>query len=507
MNDRLKRRKLDALKRGVHRLNGEEAVAVSTHAIGIGRAGAGAVAAILRALEPEAPRFTALVLDIGDQDMAELRQLAATMPPDRAELTIIALDVPERSVLFRDLARYPEYLTLEYPRSYWAAEFRPWLDPAIELPAPGEHVSRAIAKAIYGAAYYERNSPLQAALRRFAAEIEAAPAQAAIAIIFGLGGGTGSGIAVDLARHLSSRLFGRRVLVCGVAVAPCDGDDAVHRGGSVFAALNELDCLQDEGKNPGIVASCGELFRNPFTAGFLLLPQQPAWIATRDLDATQRRCDQEIATLLTARSGTGLWETLRLLNWVAAPSTQHSAARTPWGPRWLHILGFADADADGGLPLSTDMPARMGLVPGYAPEFIEARIGSDEEDDARDITARLQRAFNPEVPPQAVGGGRHGCVQFLLPSVAKVELALFHAARAAYDAEPAALRLVDHSLLLEHGILLSEPSTQLEGMAGASLHDGSSWIAVPLHAVRGDAEPASQSVEDIDAPRSVHYAQ
>ncbi len=66
MEERLKRRKLDALKRGVHRATGGEALPVATHVVGIGKAGAGAIVEMLRRLKPGAPKFTALAVDIGD---------------------------------------------------------------------------------------------------------------------------------------------------------------------------------------------------------------------------------------------------------------------------------------------------------------------------------------------------------------------------------------------------------------------------------------------------------
>ncbi len=484
MEERLKRRKLDALKRGVHRATGGEALPVATHVVGIGKAGAGAIAEMLRQLEPGAPKFTALAIDIGDQDLTPLRALAADLPSDRAEVTVVALDVPRRADLFELLRRYPEFLRLEYPRTHWNPHFEPWLPRDADLPQAGSHFKRAVAKAIYGYAAYSEPRALERTLRAFAAGVDAEKANSVVAIVFGIGGGTGSGIAVDLARHLSNRIFGRRVLVAGIGVAPCDGDPAEHRGGHVFAALNELDCLGDEGKNRGVVMSCGELFRNPFTAGFIMVPQQHVWEATHDLAETHRRADQEIASLLMGRSGANIWELLRLLNWVAAPSTQHSAARTPWGPKWIHMLGYADP-AGQRVTLGPDLPRQFGLRPSYAPEFVEMRVGEDA--DQADAADRLKKAFSPEVA-QVVGGGREGSVQFILPSISKSDTSLFHASRAAYDAEDAEERLLGHSLLLDQGVLLSEPSTRLEGMAGASLGGGEIWIAVPLAELRGEAQ-------------------
>ena len=487
---KLKRRKLHALRRGVHRLGADEALPVSTHIVGIGKAGAGAIGTILRDVPDGSRRLSALAIDVGNRDLAELRSLAASMP-ERAIVETISIDEPPGKELGQTLSRYAEHLTLEYPSFRWGSHHLPWLDSSTELGGTDDHHRRAVAKAFYGHAYYGAGRPMQAALRRFAANVEAAGAQSIIAVVFGLGGGTGSGIAVDLARHLSSGIFGRRVLVVGIGIAPCEGDPAEQLGSRLFTLLNELDCLGDEGKNEGIVRSCGELFRNPFTAGFIVVPQQHVWDGLGDLAATHRRVDREVATLLTGRGGANLWEMLRLLNWVAAPSTQHSAARTPWGAKWIHMLGFADT-VDGGIRINRDLPAKLGLLSSYRPEFIEVRIPDLSDPDKLAVTVRVQEAFDPEVAPQTVSGGRDTSVQFILPSIAKTDLASFAAARGAYDEQTDDERRLDHSMLLEQGIVLSEPSSRLDGMAGASLF-GESWVAVPLADLRGDNRRALAS--------------
>ena len=446
--------------------------------------------AMLRALEPGGPHFTALAVDIGGADLEDLRTLAATISTDRATIDIVALPIPDPASLSRGLEQYPEFLTLEYPL-YQRSRYANWLLLDTLSPA-GSHFDRAVAKAIYGLSYYEQSRPMHHALRRFADQVEApqSQSQAVIAIVFGLGGGTGSGIAVDLARHLSCRLLGRRALVTGIGIAPCDGDLPQHAGARLFPVLNELDCLGDEAKNEGIVASCGELFRNPFTAGFILVPQQRVAAVTQDLAQTHRRVDQEIATLLIARGGLNLYETLRLLNWVAAPSTQHSAARTPWGARWIHMLAFADT-AEHQVPVTADMARELGLLAGYAPEFIELRVEDVLASAAGAVAEQVAAAFHPDVPPQLVAGGRQGSVQFVLPCIAKTDLGLFYEARDAYDVQTHEAKQRDHSMLLEQGVLLSEPSTRLEGMAGESLRDGGGWTAVPLADLRGGPGPTS----------------
>ena len=83
----------------------------------------------------------------------------------------------------------------------------------------------------------------------------------------------------------------------------------------------------------------------------------------------------------------------------------------------------------------------------------------------------------------SMAAGKPPCSSFC-PGSPRQTSSLFHQALAAYDADDENHRLLNHSLLLDQGIMLCEPSTQLEGMAGASLGGGNSWIAVPLSDIR-----------------------
>lgn len=275
--DRLVKRKLDALQRGIHRIGEEDMSPFAVHVIGVGKAGADVVAQILKGprediLGDEDARFTALVVDIGDGDLGEVNELAKGLPEGRVQVETVALEMPSRNEMFGTLRRYREFLKLEYPRYYWNPNYEPWLPSNIKLPEAGERLPRSVAKAVYGKAYYDEPKIMEQALRRFAGSVDAAPGASVVAIVFGLGGGTGSGIVVDLARHLSNVFFGRRALVVGVGIAPCDGDVEKHRGSHVFPVLNELDCMGDTAKNEGVIAVWGDLYRNPFTGGFLVVP-------------------------------------------------------------------------------------------------------------------------------------------------------------------------------------------------------------------------------------------
>lgn len=498
--EKLQKRKLDSLRRGIHRIDDATSpVAYRIHLVGVGQAGVEAVARVLAdisddMLNVDGARLAALAVDIGDTEgLNAVRAQAERLSTTHAHIEVLQLDMPTASELAESLQRYPQFLQLEYPLYQGTATYEGWIDAGTALPARGQPISRAVAKAIYGSSYYDGDRLAAEAVRRFAQNVSATPGESLVCVCFGLGGGTGSGIAVDLARHLSNVRFGRRVLVAGIGIAPCDGDDEEHTGAHLFAVLNELDCMGDEAKNRGVVQACGDLYRNPFTAGFLLVPQQHVWEATKDLNATHTRIDQELASLITLRNGANLWETLRLLNWVAAPSTQHSAARTPYGMRWIHVLGFADV-SEGAVSIDAGLPARMGLLPNYRPEFVEARVAAKGDDTAKKVAKQVDSAFGPSIPPEISGGGREGFVQFVLPQASKTDLKLFVDARKAYDAQTHDRKLLGHSWLLERGVMLCEPSLTFDRMAGASLWGESGWVAVPYASLRGEERAAESTI-------------
>jgi len=494
-DEKLTRRKLDALKRGIHRITESETTPFSVHVLGVGKAGADVVAQILKdkAANPEGDEagFTALAVDIGDEHLAQVRELASKLPDETAQVETLALEMPSRDNLFNTLRRMREFLKLEYPRYYWNPNYEPWLPSKTELPEQGGHCSRAVAKAIYAKSYYDDSREMRSALRRFSDSVDNSPGQSVVAVVFGLGGGTGSGMTVDLARHLSSVAFGRRVLVVGIAIAPCDGDEEIHKGSHLFPALNELDCMGDESKNEGVVAVWGDLYRNPFTSGVIVVPQKAVWDATNDLAATHKRIDREVSSFLTRDNGKAFWETLRLLNWVGAPPTQHAAARTPYGRQWAHVLGFADIED--GVVATDDMAARLGIRSSYKPEFIEVRASDAEDANTIRVTSTLGKAFSPDADPAITisPGTDSGTVQFILPCISKTDFDIFFDARAQYDTQDWEEKLSDHAWLLDLGVLLCEPAIRFNGMAGECLWGCACWVVVPYEQIRGPEESDS----------------
>jgi len=86
---KLARRKLDALKRGIHRIGEEDTTPCSVSVVGIGKAGADVIAQILKDKAASDSSndntiFNALAVDIGDQDLAQIRDLESKLPKGTA---------------------------------------------------------------------------------------------------------------------------------------------------------------------------------------------------------------------------------------------------------------------------------------------------------------------------------------------------------------------------------------------------------------------------------------
>jgi len=502
---RIKKR-LEALKRGgVHRIKDKDPMPSVVHVVGVGKAGADFITQMIQQapedfLEDSRKRFTALAVDIGDQNLLQVEEAAKTLSSERAQVRTLALEVPSRDDLFGSLRRYREYLKLEYPRYYWNPNYEPWLPDTIEMPQAGEPFPRAIAKAIYGRAYYEGARLLDQELELFAKSVDAATCQSIVCVVFALGEGTGSGIVVDLARHLSNVKFGRRALVLGIGIAPCEGDSSYPRDGSLFPTINELDCMLDQEKNQGVVQVWGDLYRNPFTAGFLMVPQKSAWQETHDLKATQEKVYGELASFFTRNQGLDVYETLRLLNWVGAPPSQHTAARSQYGDRWAHMFGFTHFES-----AIDDMPGQLGIRAGtFNPDFFEIRVSAPQSADLdvklADLTRKMNQSFSPILEPEVIhsAAGSETYVQFVIPGARKTNLDIFYEARLIYDQQTWDEKLLQHSWLLELGVMLSEPAIRFEGMAGECLWGCACWVVVPYSAIRGeDLEGLRQKLEEV----------
>ena len=94
----------------IHR-TGDQEGPISIHILGLGRTGASVVEQLLQSppkgfLEDSRTRFTALAVDIGDGDLAPVREAASGLPEERLQVRTVDLGVPSKDDFFASLRRY-----------------------------------------------------------------------------------------------------------------------------------------------------------------------------------------------------------------------------------------------------------------------------------------------------------------------------------------------------------------------------------------------------------------
>ena len=517
------------------------------HAVGIGKTGAYQLEALIRTgeiedlLEDPRARFTALCIDIGEQDMLELREYAnglkgrlkeRNIPEDRVQIRTVALDVPSREEVMTSLNRWREFLKMEYPRYYWNPNYEPWLPSDMEMPAAGDSFPRALSKAIYGHYYYGEDRLLQTELDLFVESIEKAGLPSMVLVYFSMTGGTGSGMVVDMARHLSNVKLGRRIPVIGVASMPFSGDEA-HAGGdaSLFPVMNELDCMLDDEKNQGVMAVWGDLYKNPFTGGFFALPQEHSWQrlgsytntgqpAIRDAlrkGVTRKFINDSFARFIVQDEGRLLFKLLRPAGFTGAPHERNSSGDRAWTLFDVAKFTHPGVEVLPGEPRSKwrevvskwigYIPEWSGLKPGFKTDYIEVHTVAPRELWNDTLQEKLESTLGDYLLPGDDGTLRTSegenfdeltaYSNVVIPGVARTDFGAFYAARDAYDAiEDWDEKLMMHSWLLDLGVMLSEQSIRFDGMAGECIWGCACWVVVPHEAIRGDA-PASLNIEEV----------
>lgn len=478
---------------GVHRAGAHEGP-FSLHVVGLGRTGAAVLAQLVedRAAGTHGDHqadFTALAVDIGEQDLLRVREAAGRLAPGLGEVRAVALPRPTRDSLLGSLNRYREFLKMEYPRYYWNPNYEPWLPSDIEIPESG-HFPRALAKAVYGSEYYQ-DREVTRALEEFADRVLAAEATPIVCVVFAMAGGAGSGIVVELARHLSSIKLGRRPWVVGIGVMPCQGDPDGTMDGSLFPVINELDCMIDTDKNKGVMAVWGDLYKNPFTGGFFLVDQDEVFALTHDLAATHRYLDAGLASFLARDGSVHLYETLKMLNWLGVPGeTWHPAIRGEQGERWVNMLTTRR-------PEDVSSLGALGLKEKFHTDYVEARVFAPKKAFGPKAEAalceRLAGAVQTPLAPSVLRfeTEERPAVSVCLPRAAKVDLEVFARARDIYDTLTWDEKLLMHSWLLDLGVMLCEPSIRFDGMGGECIWGCACWVVVPHAAIRGEAAPTA----------------
>jgi hypothetical protein len=281
----------------------------SVQLIGLGSAGTNIVETFLankktkELLGHDLTRLSLLAIDIADPEIRSLQegyeQLAKSMikagiPSERLRVVAQSVKFPTAEAMFDFInQKYSEYLIGEGSK----LNFHPWLESTMAIPpmAGGAGRRRALAKAIYALNYYQLGI-VRNCINVFKEQALSNIVTPTVILIYGLGGGTGSGVFFEFARHLR-KVLGSGVPIIAFVVTPCGGDDPPAKGCSAFVAMNELSLLLNKDYNEQVCKVYGDTYRNPLNA-LVYLPLLPAFSKVGNIVTARKEMDEMVVDML-----------------------------------------------------------------------------------------------------------------------------------------------------------------------------------------------------------------
>jgi hypothetical protein len=255
-------------------------------------------------MENDLTRLSLLAIDIADPEIRSLQEtyeqigrsmIKAGIPQERMRLIAQSVKFPTAEAMFDFInQKYGEYLIGEGSK---LETFVPWLQSTMAIPpmAGGAGRRRALAKAIYALNYYQLGI-IRNCINAFKEQALSSIVTPTVVLVYGLGGGTGSGVFFDFARHLR-KVLGSGVALIAFVITPCGGDDPPAKGCSAFVAMNELSLLLNKDYNEYVTKTYGEIYRNPLNA-LIYLPLLPAFSKVGNIVSARQEMDQMVVDLL-----------------------------------------------------------------------------------------------------------------------------------------------------------------------------------------------------------------
>ena len=255
-------------------------------------------------MENDLTRLSLLAIDIADPEIRSLQEtneqitrqmIKAGIPRERMRLIAQSVKFPTAEAMFDFInQKYSEYLIGEGSK---LQNFQPWLQTTMAIPpmAGGAGRRRALAKAIYALNYYQLGI-IRNCINSFKEQALSAIVTPTVVVVYGLGGGTGSGVFFDFVKHLR-KVLGSGVAIIAFVITPCGGDDPPAKGCSSFVALNELNLLLNKDYNDYVIKEYGEPYRNPLNA-LIYLPLLPAFSKVGNIVSARQEMDEMVVDLL-----------------------------------------------------------------------------------------------------------------------------------------------------------------------------------------------------------------
>jgi len=278
--------------------------------IGLGSAGTNIVENFLSSkktkelIENDITRLSLLAIDIADPEIRSLHETnekimkamaKAGIPRERMRLVAQSVKFPTAEAMFDFInQKYNEYLVGEGAK---IEKFTPWLHSTMAIPpmAGGAGRRRALAKAIYALNYYQLGI-IRNCINAFKEQALSSIITPTVVIVYGLGGGTGSGVFFDFARHLR-KVLGSGIPIIAFVVTPCGGDDPPAKGCSAFVSMNELQLLTNKDYNEYVTKVYGDYYRNPLNA-LIYLPLLPAYTKAGNIVTARHEMDDMVTDML-----------------------------------------------------------------------------------------------------------------------------------------------------------------------------------------------------------------
>jgi hypothetical protein len=308
--------------------------------IGIGGTGVNIIEALLRdkktlfsLLNMEKMGISCLALDVANTDLPKLDKAYAELQdelransfaPSLVSLSANMVKFPNPEVMYNFVKEYPTYMGTDgrtIPKDY-----KPWITSVGQIPDTDGGVGRkrALAKAIYGLNYYVLNV-IRDSIVSFRQHMVGINMPTHVFVIYGLGGGSGGGMALDFVSHLRKQL-GRGVPIYGIGILPCSGDNPPAMGISAYCSILEHSLVLNHEINSKVTEKFGQYYENPFSAYFVV-PLNPGWGENKGLLHAHASVDKAIIDILT-----------HCLSFDLANLTAYVGCNVPLGNKWLHTL-------------------------------------------------------------------------------------------------------------------------------------------------------------------------
>jgi Tubulin like len=312
----------------------------SVHLIGLGGTGTNVIQSLVESdrlshlLRSEDFHLACLALDVADGDLASLESARKKRIGQLQQsgisverLWVKGLNVKFNSpdALFEFMERYNTYLMKE---GIVINSYKPWIPSSMSIPplAGGVGRMRALSKAVYDLNYYHYME-LNNVLSVFKDKVLTSKFQPIVVLVFGLGGGTGSGMVFDFARHLRKKL-GTSVPIVGIAILPSSADDLLARGPAPYSSLMESELLFNREMNDEVVEKFGEAYRNPFTAQFFLA-LDPVYNSKNSLLSARKELDEALIDVLHT-----------FMSFDLADLLSRVGTNNDFGPNWAHSMSY-----------------------------------------------------------------------------------------------------------------------------------------------------------------------